>query len=42
MDLQDFIKETLVHISQGISAANEALSTERKKADGSDLPASPR
>ncbi len=38
MDLESFIKETLVQISKGVSAANEQLSPERIKDDGSELP----
>lgn len=38
MDLENFIKETLVQISKGVSSANDALSESRKNADGSALP----
>lgn len=38
MDLESFIKETLVQISKGVSAANEQLTPERKKEDGKELP----
>jgi hypothetical protein len=38
MDLESFIKETLVQISKGVSSANDALSDERKNEDGSELP----
>jgi len=38
MDLNEFIKDTLVQISRGIESANNDLGSERKKPDGSDLP----
>jgi len=38
LDLQEFIKETLVQISRGVSLANDELSPKRIKADGSPLP----
>lgn len=38
MDLENFIKETLVQISKGVSLANDELSPLRKKEDGTDLP----
>lgn len=38
MDLENFIKETLVQISKGVSSANDELAPERKKGDGTDLP----
>ncbi|MCF8037897.1 MAG: hypothetical protein K9K79_01140 [Desulfohalobiaceae bacterium] len=38
MDLENFIKETLVQISKGVSAANEQLTLKRKKEDGTELP----
>lgn len=38
MDLESFIAETLVQISKGVSAANDALASERKNPDGSALP----
>jgi hypothetical protein len=38
MDLENFIKETLVQISRGVSSANEHIAPERKKEDGTDLP----
>lgn len=38
MDLDSFIKETLIQIAKGIKAANEELADDRKKPDGSDPP----
>ena len=38
MDLESFIKETLVQISKGVSSANNELAPERKNKDGTDLP----
>lgn len=38
MDLENFIKETLVQISRGISSANNELAPMRKKEDGTELP----
>jgi hypothetical protein len=38
MELEDFIKETLVQISNGIQNANEKLKPLRVKEDGSELP----
>ena len=38
MELEDFIKETLVQISNGIQNANEKLKPSRVKEDGSELP----
>ncbi|EHA1127954.1 MULTISPECIES: hypothetical protein [Vibrio] len=38
MELDAFIKETLVQISNGIQQANEELEPKRKSEDGTDLP----
>lgn len=38
MDLENFIKETLIQISKGVTAANDQLAPTRKKQDGTDLP----
>ena len=38
MELDAFIKETLVQISNGIKEANEHLAPSRKKEDGTELP----
>ncbi len=38
MELETFIKETLVQISKGIKSANDELAPSRKKDDGTDLP----
>ena len=38
MELEAFIKETLVQISNGIQGANEQLAPQRKKEDGTELP----
>ena len=38
MELDAFIKETLVQISNGIKDANDQLAPSRKKEDGTDLP----
>ena len=38
MELDAFIKETLVQISNGIQSANEQLSPSRVKEDGTELP----
>jgi len=38
VELDTFIKEALVQISNGIQSANEALAPVRKKPDGTDLP----
>lgn len=38
MELDAFIKEALVQISNGIQSANEELAPNRKKDDGTDLP----
>ncbi|MCF6255270.1 MAG: hypothetical protein L3J98_04860 [Gammaproteobacteria bacterium] len=38
MELEIFIKETLVQVSNGIKSANEDLAPERKKEDGTNLP----
>lgn len=38
MELDAFIKETLVQISNGIQSANAELAPQRKKNDGTDLP----
>jgi len=37
MELEDFIKETLIQISNGIQNANEELKPSRVKDDGSEL-----
>lgn len=38
MELEDFIKETLIQISNGIHNAREDLKPSRAKEDGSELP----
>lgn len=38
MELDAFIKESLIQISNGIQSANEALAPSRKKEDGTYLP----
>ena len=38
MDLESFIKEALVQISNGVEQANEDLKPKRVKKDGAELP----
>ncbi len=38
MDLQEFVTQTLLQITRGISGANTILEPERRKPDGSPLP----
>lgn len=38
MDLENFIKETLMQISKGVCSENNALAAKRIKKDGTDLP----